>query len=94
MILNGTNGEAFESTPIQPAVDAPPAGQQDIYSFNSFCGVGTAQVGRDTRFRCKYGDALGREGMCVEITYPAMLCSHNIVKSYFPIFCLFIIFLI
>ncbi|KAK8386994.1 hypothetical protein O3P69_017973 [Scylla paramamosain] len=43
VILNGTDGETFESTPIQPAVDAPPSGQQDIYSFNSFCGVGAAQ---------------------------------------------------
>lgn len=44
VILNGTDGETFESTPIQPAVEFPaPVGQQDIFAFNSFCGVGTAQ---------------------------------------------------
>ncbi|MPC31504.1 Glutamate carboxypeptidase 2 [Portunus trituberculatus] len=43
VILNGTDGEVFESSPVQPAVDVPSAGQQEIYSFNSFCGVGVAQ---------------------------------------------------
>ena len=46
LIINAINETIFESSPIQPPVAPPPSGQQDIYSFNSFSGVDTAQVGR------------------------------------------------